>query len=111
MQLTILHIDHKTAIHVDQQVTTENFIANAGLDHPHVVPTNTPYCLGYPVDMIPQNPNIPQQRKEECEHMLRQYVGSLNWLSTGRRPDLSTITNMLTQYSHSANPSHITAAK
>ena len=61
-----------------KMATTENLIANAGLDHPHVVPTSTSYCSGYPVDKIPQNPNIPQERKEECEHILRQYVGSLN---------------------------------
>ena len=42
---------------------------------------------------------------------MRQLVGSLNWLSQGTRPDLSTITSMLARYQNSPTQKHIDAAR
>jgi len=49
--------------------------------------------------------------KEKLEHELRSYVGSFLWLSQGTRPDIATITNILSKHQHNATPAHISAAK
>ncbi len=42
---------------------------------------------------------------------MQSYIGSLNWLSTSTRPDISTITNIMSQYVSKPNKHHITQAK
>ena len=83
MKLHIIHTPKETSIYLNQQAIAENLIANAGLDHAHVNSTLTPYRLGLLVDKVPSNDNLPYKRQEECQNILRSYVGSLNWLSTG----------------------------
>ena len=43
--------------------------------------------------------------------MLRSIVGSFNWIAMATRPDIATITNILSHYLHTAAPGHVTAAK
>jgi len=42
---------------------------------------------------------------------MQELVGSMNWLSTQTRPDITTITAILAQYNHSCSPGHIDSAK
>jgi hypothetical protein len=46
----------------------------------------------------------------ELELKLRIILGSLNWLSTQMRPDISTITNMIAKYQTNPSPGHLVAA-
>jgi len=65
---------------------------------------STPYRSGHPVDSIP-NEDLPLHEKQKLQQVLLQkYVGSLNWLITQTRPDITTITNIIAQ--HTSNPSH-----
>ena len=43
--------------------------------------------------------------------MCKSLVGSLNWLSIATRPDIATITNILSAYLHKATPSHLAAVQ
>ena len=38
-------------------------------------------------------------------------VGSSNWIATGTRPDIATITNIISHHLHNALPGHVAAAK
>jgi hypothetical protein len=63
----------------------------------------SPYRSGHPVDAV-ANEDLPLHEKQKLQQILQKYVGSLNWLSTQTRPDISTITNIIAQ--HTSNPSH-----
>ena len=85
-------------------------IQKAGLHHPHILISRTPYRSGYPVDSIPTVP-MSTNKQEKMNKELQELVGSLNWISTQTRPDLSTITNIIAQYNSKCSPGHIEAAK
>ena len=63
----------------------------------------TPYRSGHPVDAIPDE-DLPLHQKQRLQQQLQKYTGSFNWLATQTRPDISTITNILSH--HNSNPSH-----
>lgn len=42
---------------------------------------------------------------------MQQLIGSLNWLSLSTRPDIATITNILSKYTSKPTPQHIQHAK
>ncbi len=105
------HPDGNVSIFLSQQAFIENLVETAGLSGRAVNTPHTPYRSGLPVDKIPIL-DLPEHEQIRTTHLLRQYVGSLNWLSTSTRPDISTITNMLAQYANSkASPGHIDQAK
>ena len=97
-------------VHLSQQAFTENLINQAGLDNPAVTTNLTPYRSGYPIDSIkPIKTN--KNEKAQLEQELRSYVGSFLWLSQGTRPDIATITNILSKHQNNPAPAHISAAK
>ena len=57
------------------------------------------------------NKQVSAEQKQLLIHVLRQLVGSLNWLSIGTRPDITTITQFLLQYQSNPSPGHLQAAK
>ena len=44
-------------------------------------------------------------------HKIRQLTGSLQWLATSTRPDIATITNLISRYNHCATTGHLDACK
>jgi len=96
-------------VHLSQEAFSENLIQAAGLHHDSTSTVKTPYRSGHPVDSIKTNST--HQHNHYLEQQMRSYVGSLLWLSQGTRPDLATITNILSK--HQANPSkrHVDSAK
>jgi len=97
-------------VHLSQQAFTENLINQAGLDNPSVTTNLTPYRSGYPIDSI-KSVKLPQEQQAQLEQELRSYVGSFLWLSQGTRPDIATITNILSKHQNKPTPAHISAAK
>ena len=59
------------------------------------------------MDEIDTIPNLSYSIREDIEEDLRSYVGSLNWLDTCTRQDLSTITNISSYYLHKTIPLHV----
>jgi len=51
------------------------------------------------------------KQREVLNKLMQELVGSMNWLSTQTRPDITTITAILAQYNHSCSPGHIDSAK
>ena len=97
-------------IFISQPHDTEELIKLAGLESAATCNKPTPYRSGHPVDAVPDL-DLPLAQKEKLIHILRKYVGCLNWLSTQTRPDIATITNMIAKYSANPSPGHIDAAK
>mmetsp|Transcript_3382 Transcript_3382/g.5163 ORF Transcript_3382/g.5163 Transcript_3382/m.5163 type:complete len:553 (-) Transcript_3382:330-1988(-) len=101
------HVD----IFINQQVDAEELMEKANLHHASTQTAKTPYRSGHPVDTIPYDDTISPADRNEFNHTLQEYTGSLNWLSRQTRPDLATIPNIISQYNTKATPAHINAAK
>ena len=97
-------------IHLSQEAFIDTLVQKVGLDGPISATTPTPYRAGYPVDKIPQATYTTTQQNK-ITHRMQQLTGCLQWLSTSTRPDISTITNMLSKYNHKATKGHLDAAK
>ena len=104
------HDDGHIDIHMNQPADILDLIKKAGLHLPQTNSTPTPYRSGFPVDNIPDI-EMSDTERAKLNKTLQEYVGSLNWLSTQTRPDLSTITNIIAQYNSNCSPGHIDAAK
>ena len=95
---------------MNQPKDIADLIKKAGLDLPQTPTTPTPYGSSYPVDSVP-NVDMPQQDHDKLNKLPQELVGSMNWLLTQIRPDISTITNILSQYNTKCSPGHIESAK
>eukprot|EP00957_Ditylum_brightwellii_P042540 3220961-Ditylum_brightwellii.AAC.1 len=91
------------------ETTIDALITKLGLDNTNTPPTL--YRSGHHVDKIPPMPHLLPQWLTQAHKQLQTIVGSLNWLACGTRIDIYTITNMLAQNIHQANPYHIAAAR
>ena len=97
-------------IHLSQEAFTDTLIAKVGLDGPISATAPTPYRSGYPIDKIPTE-EYDEATQAKITHKMQQLTGSLQWLSTSTRPDISTATNFLSKYNHKASKGHLDAAK
>jgi hypothetical protein len=104
------HDEHKISVHLSQPAFTENLIQMAGLDHASSTTKPTPYRSGLPVDSVPEIKMSPHARTN-LQHVYRSIVGSLQWLSSGTRPDIAVITNILAKYQNKPSPGHLDSAK
>jgi hypothetical protein len=101
------HNDDTVTIHLGQEAFIENLCQIAHLDGDHVTPVQTPYRSGCPVDTIPTS----TQENPKLTHTMQVLLGCLTWLSISTRPDISTITNLLAQYTNKATTSHLNHVK
>ena len=110
INFTCVKEENDLTIYMNQPNDARELIAKAGLAGIYTNSTKTPYRSGHPVDSVPDIDMAPHDR-EPLNKILQEYVGSLNWLATQTRPDLSTITNIIAQYNNKCSPGHIDAAK
>ena len=106
----VRHDDGHVDIYMNQPADIEELIKKAGLHMPESLSAPTPYRSGYAVDTVPDI-DMTDNERAKLNKLLQEYVGSLNWLATQTRPDLSTITNIIAQYCSKCSPGHIDAAK
>ena len=104
-------VENNLSIFLPQQAEATELIHRAGLSNILTKTNKTSYCTGYQVDKIDTIPNLSLSVRGKIEEDLRSYLGSLNWLSMCTRPDLSTVTNMISRYLHKAILSHVSTAK
>ena len=102
--------DHTTTCHLSQQAFTDNILHYANLDPNNNKYPITPYRSGKPVDSITHK-DLPQHEFLPLQQKYRSIIGSLNWLAHSTRPDLSTITSILTKYQNKPSPGHLYAAQ
>ena len=106
----VTHLDGNVEIYMTQEADIINLIKKVGLDKADSLTAKTPYRSGYPVDTIP-HVEMSTSERNTLNKTLQELVGSLTWLTTITRPDIATITNILSQYNHNCSPGHIDAAK
>ena len=102
------HHDNNVTIHLGQEAFIESLAQSLQLDGPAVNSVKTPYRSGFPVDTIPIDSSDVDLT---IIKQMQQYVGCLNWLSISTRPDIATITNLLSRYTVKATSGHIDQIK
>ena len=98
------------SIYMNQPTDASDLIQKTNLHNFATKPTPTPYRSGLPIDSVPEI-DLPSHERNSLNTTLQELVGSLNWISTQTRPDLSTVTNLISQYNHNCSPGHIDSAK
>ena len=101
--------DKHLRLHLSQTAYADHLVDIARLSQSSK-PVITSYRSGNLVDSI-MTKTISKEQKHSLQDEMRQLVGSLNWLSQGTRPDLTTITSMLAKYQNSPTQAHVNAAK
>ena len=97
---------------LSQQATSEELVTTAGLSDISSSVKPTPYRSGHPVDKILLlHTQLLLHIQSKLEDTYRSLVGSRNWLSTATRPDIATITNILSAYLHKSTPLHLAVVK
>ena len=95
---------------MNQPTDASDLIQKTNLHNFATKPTPTPCHSGLPIDSVPEI-DLPSHERDSLNTSLQELVGSLNWISTQTRPDLSTVTNLISQYNHNGSPGHIDSAK
>ena len=106
----VRHEDGHLDIYMNQPKDIAELIKKAGLDQPQTLTAPTPYRSSLPVDSVPDL-DLPNSERDKLNKLLQELVGSMNWLATQTRPEIATITNILSQYNTKCSPGHIKSAK
>ena len=103
------HDDGNLSVHLSQTAFTEHTAHRFGIDAMTKVPNMTPWRSGLPIDSIPPpdpgDPDLARRTK-----VYQSIVGSINWLATCSRPDVSPVLTFLVSYSHAPAHQHYKAA-
>jgi hypothetical protein len=73
-------------------------------------PTMTPYCSGFPVNMIPPV-DMDEMKWDKLRSTYQSHLGMINWLSISTRPDVTTIQSLLAQYTTTPTSQHLDATR
>ena len=91
------HENGDVSILLSQEAFIDSLAALANLTTPNMNYPKSPYWSGFPVDKINSiHGNFENQDK--MTKTMQHVVGCLNWLSISTRPDIATITNILSKY-------------
>jgi len=99
---------------VDCRISQEayaNIIAQElGLSQANTSPLMTPSRSGFPIDTIP----VVDVSPEVCATLVAKmqcWLGMINWLTMGTRPDLATNFSLLASHTNNPSPGHLDAVK
>ena len=84
-------------VSISQSAKIEELLETHGMSDCN--PTVTPYRSGLPIDRIPDD-SIEPSDKPELVRKYQSLVGGLLWLQRQTRPDISTVTILLSSYNH-----------
>jgi len=99
------------SIWLDEESFVDNLVVMDKNLHDNLVKTpKSPYKSGLPVNKI-RDQKYSDREQDLVTKKYQSIVGSLNWLSVSTQPDISTITNMLAQYSSRTTYGHVAHAR
>ena len=97
-------------ITLSQRAFIEALLEEYNYNDPATNPTTSPYRSGLPIDKIKDETYPPQQQAAitaEFQHV----VGSFQWLAVATRPDIATVTNILSKYLSNPSTGHLNHCK
>jgi hypothetical protein len=104
------HDNGHLSVHLCQSAFTE-FTAHCfnSVHRYNRTPHMTPYRSGIPIDSIPAtDPKDPDLKR--CTKVYQSIVGSINWVATCTRPDVSPVLSFLASYSNCPSHQHYKSA-
>ena len=99
------------SVHLNQSGFAANLVESFFQDSRNVTPTATPYRSGVPIDSIApstDDDDSPAQLRRTAAY--QSLIGSIGWLSSSTRPDLSAVHSFLASYSNKPSTGHMKAA-
>ena len=99
------------SVHLNQSGFAANLVESFFQDSRNVTPTATPYRSGVPIDSV-----APSTDEDDSPAQLwrtaayQSLIGSIGWLSSSTRPDLSAVHSFLASYSNKPSTGHMKAA-
>ena len=97
-------------VHMNQSGFATNLVESFSLQSRNETPTATPYRSGVPIDSIAPSTDaddsLAQIRRKEAFQSL---VGSIGWLSSTTRPDLTAAHSFLSSYTNKPASGHMKA--
>ena len=95
---------------MNQPAFIDHLLTQTDLSGPNVNTVQTPHRPGYPVDTIP-NETYDKHLTFKYTKLMQFLIGSINWLAISTRPDIATISKILSQYMAHPSKGYIDAAK
>jgi len=98
-------------VYLNQSGFAANLVESFFQDSRNVTPTATPYRSGAPIDSIAQSTDDADSPAQlRCTAAYQSLIGSIGWLSSSTRPDLSAVHSFLASYSNKPSMGHMKAA-
>ncbi|NDD64811.1 MAG: transposon Pol polyprotein [Acidobacteria bacterium] len=91
------------SVHLDQLQFTEDLLERYGMAEANPAPT--PYRSGCHID------TLTGPTSDSITALYQSLVGSLHWLTSMTRPDLATVTHLLSKYNQQPTSAHLDAAR
>jgi hypothetical protein len=99
------------SVHLNQSGFAANLVESFFQDSWNVTPTATPYRSGAPIDSIaPSTDDDNSLAQFQRTAAYQSLIGSIGWLSSSTRPDLSAVHSFLASYSNKPSVGHMKAA-
>ena len=98
----------KLSCHISQQAYVEGLLEKFDMEDCN--PAKTPYRSGLPIDRIPRDDILPDNKKAFVKEY-QSLMGGLIWLVTNTRPDINVATNLLGQFNANPSKGHLAGAK
>ena len=93
-----------------QEAYANSVVKEMGLLNANTCPLMTPFRSGFRVDTIPAVDMSDTDRAPLIAKM-QSWLGMINWLTQGTRPDLATIFSLLASHTKTPSPGHLDAVK
>ena len=95
---------------ISQEAYANSIVHELGLSQANVSPLMTPFRSGLPVDTIP-HVDMTVEARAVLIGKMQCWLGMINWLTMGTRPDLGTIFSLLASNTNNPSPGHLDAVK
>jgi len=105
----VFHPDGNLTVSLTQQSFIETLSESLQVQSTHHSTFTTPYRAGLSIDSIPTD-NLSSSQRDDLRLQYQSLIGSLNWLSTTTRPDISTAVSLLAQHQSTPSSGHMDAA-
>ena len=101
----------KVDVHLNQTGFAANLVEQFCRDTWEPTPTDTPYRSGVPIDLIESSSDDDDSPSQlRWTEAYQSLIGSIGWLATATRPDLTPVHSFLLSYNSKPSTGHMKAA-
>ena len=99
------------AVHLNPSGFATNLVESFAHHSRNETPTAMPYCSSIPIDSIaPSLDTNDSPAQLRCKETYQSLIGSIGWLSSTTRPDITVAHSFLSSYTNKPSSGHMKAA-